>query len=133
MVDRLSIGYDVVKREVDDSAKDRTVRLKELKLYEFSPVTFPANEEAVITGVKEMEGLLRRVPQLAQHIKGYDLTAARQIEDAIKALKALLDAIGEPGKPTPGGQEPPVKGIDPEELQSVLSDLRNYRKTTFGG
>ena len=131
VVDRLSIGYDVVKREVDDSAKDRTVRLKELKLYEFSPVTFPANEEAVISGVKEMEGLLRRVPQLAQHIKGYDLAAARQIEDAIEALKALLDAL-EPGKPTPQDREPP-KGIDPDELQSVLSDLRNYRKTTFGG
>ena len=138
VVDRLSIGYDVVKREVDDSAKDRTVRLKELKLYEFSPVTFPANEEAVITGVKnmELEGLLKRIPQLEQYLKaGHSLTTAsrQRIEDAIKALKALLDAIGEPGKPTPGGQEPPVKGIDPEELQSVLSDLRNYRKTTFGG
>lgn len=133
VVDRLSIGYDVVKREVDDSAKDRTVRLKELKLYEFSPVTFPANEEAVITGVKEMEGLLKRVPQLAQHIKGYDLAAARQIEDAIEALKALLDAL-EPGKPTPQDREPPkIEGIDPDEFQSVLSELRNYRKLTFGG
>lgn len=139
VVDRLSIGYDVVKREVDDSAKDRTVRLKELKLYEFSPVTFPANEEAVITGVKEMEleGLLKRIPQLEQHIKaGHSLTTAsrQRIEDAIKALQALLVTCEEPEKSTPKSQEPPkIDGIDPEEFQSVLSELRNYRKLTFGG
>ena len=139
VVDRLSIGYDVVKREVDDSAKDRTVRLKELKLYEFSPVTFPANEEAVITGVKEMEleGLLKRIPQLEQYIKaGHSLTTAsrQRIEDAIKALQALLVTCEEPEKSTPKSQEPPkIDGIDPEEFQSVLSELRNYRKLTFGG
>lgn len=139
VVDRLSIGYDVVKREVDDSAKDRTVRLKELKLYEFSPVTFPANEEAVITGVKnmELEGLLKRIPQLEQYLKaGHSLTTAsrQRIEDAIKALQALLVTFKEPEKSTPKGQEPlQLDGIDPDEFQSVLSDLRAYRKMTFGG
>lgn len=135
VVDRLSIGYDVVKREVDDSAKDRTVRLKELKLYEFSPVTFPANEEAVITGVKnmELEGLLKRIPQLEQHIKaGHFLTTAsrQRIEDAIKALQALLVTFEEPEKSTPKSQEPPkIEGIDPEEFQSVLEELRDFRKS----
>ena len=139
VVDRLSIGYDVVKREVDDSAKDRTVRLKELKLYEFSPVTFPANEEAVITGVKgrELEELLKRIPQLEQYLKaGRVLSAAnrQKVEAAIKALQALLVTFKEPEKSTPKGQEPPMlDGIDPDEFQSVLSELRNYRKLTFGG
>ena len=135
VVDRLSIGYDVVKREVDDSAKDRTVRLKELKLYEFSPVTFPANEEAVITGVKgrELEELLKRIPQLEQYIKaGHFLTTAsrQRIEDAIKALQALLNSFEEPGEPTPKSQEPPkIEGIDPDEFQSVLEELRDFRKS----
>lgn len=135
VVDRLSIGYDVVKREVDDSAKDRTVRLKELKLYEFSPVTFPANEEAVITGVKgrELEELLKRIPQLEQYIKaGHFLTTAsrQRIEDAIKALQALLNSFEEPEKSTPKSQEPPkIEGIDPEEFQSVLKELKDFRKS----
>ena len=139
VVDRLSIGYDVVKREVDDSAKDRTVRLKELKLYEFSPVTFPANEEAVITGVKgrELEELLKRIPQLEQYLKaGRVLSAAnrQKVEAAIKALQALLVTFEEPEKSTPKSQEPPkIEGIDPEEFQSVLDELRTYRKLTFGG
>jgi hypothetical protein len=49
-------------------------------------------------------------------------------------LRALLEAAEEPEKSTPKGQEPlQVDGIDPDEFQSVLSELRNYRKLTFGG
>ena len=95
VVDRLSIGYEVIKREVEETEDGKQVRrLKELKLYEFSPVTFPANEEAVITRVKgrELEELLKRIPQLEQYIKAGHFTAAsrQRIEDAIKALQALL-------------------------------------------
>jgi len=140
VVDRLSIGYDVVKREIEELEDGkRIVHLKELKLYEFSPVTFAANEEAVITGVKnmELEGLLKRIPQLEQYLKaGRVLSAAnrQKVEAAIEALQALLEAAEEPEKSTPKGQEPPMlDGIDPEEFQSVLDELRTYRKLTFGG
>ena len=136
VVDRLSIGYDVVKREIEELEDGkRIVHLKELKLYEFSPVTFPANEEAVITGVKgrELEELLKRIPQLEQYIKaGRVLSAAsrQRIEDAIKALQALLVLFEEPEKSTPKSQEPPkIEGIDPEEFQSVLEELREFRKS----
>lgn len=136
VVDRLSIGYDVVKREIEELEDGkRIVHLKELKLYEFSPVTFPANEEAVITGVKgrELEELLKRIPQLEQYIKaGHFLTPAsrQRIEDAIKALQALLVTFEEPGEPTPKSQEPPkIEGIDPDEFQSVLEELRDFRKS----
>ncbi len=47
----LSIGYDPVDSERD--AQDKSIRhLKEIKLWEISPVTFAANDQAVITGVK---------------------------------------------------------------------------------
>ena len=136
VVDRLSIGYEVIKREVEETEDGKQVRrLKELKLYEFSPVTFPANEEAVITRVKgrELEELLKRIPQLEQYIKaGRVLSAAsrQRIEDAIKALQALLVLFEEPEKSTPKSQEPPkIEGIDPEEFQSVLEELREFRKS----
>lgn len=136
VVDRLSIGYEVIKREVEETEDGKQVRrLKELKLYEFSPVTFPANEEAVITRVKgrELEELLKRIPQLEQYIKaGRVLSAAsrQRIEDAIKALQALLVTFEEPENSTPKSQEPPMlDGIDPEEFQSVLEELREFRKS----
>lgn len=52
----LSIGYTTIKAEPDP---DRPVvrRLKELKLWEYSLVTFPMNTEAMVTAAKNwMEG-----------------------------------------------------------------------------
>jgi HK97 family phage prohead protease len=44
----LSIGYDVVKQKFEKGNR----HLAELKLYEVSTVTFPANEAALVVGVK---------------------------------------------------------------------------------
>lgn len=49
----LSFGYDTIKQEFDESGKDTVRRLKELKLYEISPVVFAMQPEAQITDVKE--------------------------------------------------------------------------------
>lgn len=124
VVDRMSIGYSVIKEEFDHEAK--TTHLKELKLYEFSPVTFPANEEAVITALKsaEIRTLLKRVPGLAE-TNGIERA---DIEGAIKALTALLARM-EPGQPTPTEQEPRTHGFDPEQFQSILGDLSEVRRS----
>jgi len=56
-IEGLSIGYDPVKGGTDytkdDGTGDTTRNLRELKLWEFSLATFPANEEAQVTAVKE--------------------------------------------------------------------------------
>jgi len=57
VVDRMSIGYDTVKRQYEETEKGIIRRLLEIKLYEFSPVLFPANPAAAITGVKDMKGV----------------------------------------------------------------------------
>lgn len=57
-IDGLSIGYDPVKGATDFERVDsgETVRhLKEIKLFEFSLVTFPMNESATVTGLKAVE------------------------------------------------------------------------------
>lgn len=51
-LDELSIGYQVIKDELGTVDGQKIRRLKELKLYEISPVTVAANDQAVITGVK---------------------------------------------------------------------------------
>lgn len=48
----LSIGYTVVKA-MPDKDRPRVRRLKELKLFEYSLVTFPMNTEAMVNGVKQ--------------------------------------------------------------------------------
>lgn len=62
----ISIGYGVVKAE-PDKERPSLRRLKELKLYEYSLVTFPMNTQAMVTAAKSwnldntMEGLLERI------------------------------------------------------------------------
>lgn len=57
-IGEMSIGYDTVKGGMDYSkdTKGNTVRnLREIKLFEISLVTFPANDQAVVTSVKEQD------------------------------------------------------------------------------
>lgn len=53
VIGELSIGYDTIKRDYDEEGHRL---LKEIKLYEVSPVTFPANNQAVVTAVKSVVG-----------------------------------------------------------------------------
>jgi HK97 family phage prohead protease len=52
-LDSMSIGYDAVVKD-NSHLNGSTVRnLREIRLWEISMVTFPANEQALITGVKQ--------------------------------------------------------------------------------
>lgn len=46
----LSIGYDTIKKDVEDGVR----RLKELRLWEGSIVTFPMNQAAMVTAIKAL-------------------------------------------------------------------------------
>jgi HK97 family phage prohead protease len=63
----LSIGYMVVKAE-PDREKPAIRRLKELKLFEYSIVTFPMNTEAMITSAKAQPDELKQA-WLKEHFK----------------------------------------------------------------
>jgi HK97 family phage prohead protease len=54
VVDELSIGYDEVKSDYSESGDVRLRHLREIRLWEFSPVTWGANHAAVITAVKRL-------------------------------------------------------------------------------
>jgi HK97 family phage prohead protease len=58
VITEMSIGYDVVKDDYKMLGTKRVRLLKEVKLWEFSPVTFAANEKAKIM---KMRGLLESV------------------------------------------------------------------------
>jgi HK97 family phage prohead protease len=112
----MSIGYEVIDFGQDNKTGIRT--LKEIRLYEFGPVDFGANEQAVITGVKSLADSIRE----SQRLDPSGLAALR------RELKSLMDAIehlgGEPVKPTPPEAGP---SIDtrlerlPEEITARLA------------
>lgn len=88
----LSIGYMTIKGE-PDTKNPNVRRLKELKLFEYSIVTFPMNTEAMITMAKSMghTNLMLELVKIMKenNIKTSDLDKALQIEAAKHDLDPL--------------------------------------------
>jgi polyhydroxyalkanoate synthesis regulator phasin len=86
VVDRMSIGFSIPQGKAYYDEEEQVRKIKEIKLYEFSPVTFPANEMAVVTGVKNLE-LIR---QLAS---GGELSQEemKALADMLPQLQALIE------------------------------------------
>lgn len=97
VIDEMSIGYDIIK----DEYKGKNRMLKELRLWEFSPVTFAANEKARITSAKNLSDLL------------YDIKNAdsNEIKNAISRLNELLNQIEPEQKSTQDDMQVQVKQI----------------------
>jgi HK97 family phage prohead protease len=84
----LSIGYMTIKAE-PDRAQPTIRRLKELKLFEYSIVTFPMNTSAMITAMKSnwdkdtsIDSVRKLITQLKQNgISHSDLLLALQSDD----------------------------------------------------
>lgn len=92
VVDELSIGYDPVKSDYSKlDGKTRLRHLREVRLWEFSPVTWGANHAAVITAVKRL-GLPDDVME--------ELRAFIALPDGIERLAAILRKMrtAEPGQ-----------------------------------
>ena len=108
VVDRMSIGFTIPKGKSDYDEKGIR-HIREVRLMEFSPVTFPANEAAVITGVKMINTAL----EMGAQIKSYP-----ELAKAISDLKALIEQV-EPQVSTPAPTEPPV-----EEIEAILAQIK---------
>ena len=102
----LSIGYTTIKAE-PDSTNIRIRRLKELKLWEYSFVTFPMNTEAMVTAAKSM-GAIDKVNFLISQLNELGVSK----EDLELALR----------------KEAAQKDFDPTQLcQSIDSLIEKFR------
>lgn len=108
VVDEMSIGYDVIK----DEYKGNKRMLKEVRLWEFSPVTFGANDKAKITQAKSINELINDIKNLNKD----------DIQMAIKQLNQLLISF-EPKQFTQS-----EKAVDDsEQIQSILQMIRGFK------
>lgn len=106
----LSIGYMTIKAEPD--RENRNVRrLKELKLFEYSVVTFPMNTEAALTGVKSYNNLELQV-WLKEHLK--------QLKQQGLCNADILEALDERA----------AGGNDPELIQSLSNLISSIKKAS---
>ncbi len=106
-----SIGYDIVLGKPDELNGRQISRLVELKLYEGSPVFWPANEETSILSVKSLprvEHSVASLPVLVDLLKRRDLDSKQKeiVDRVVSAWSDLLvelKALQEPGPTTPDG------------------------------
>jgi len=99
LVKGLSIGYQVVK----DAWEEGVRQLKEVKLYEVSVVTMPANEFATVTSVKAGRKI--------------SADSRMKIEAALQSLEALLEEAGAVGSDDPA--DATDKGADSMSTKPV--------------
>jgi HK97 family phage prohead protease len=110
VVDQMSIGFSIPSGKSEYSGEDDARIIREVKLFEFSPVTFPMNENAYITGVKSLrEQLIAGGNLSADQIK----ELARQLDE----LKALL--TGAAGSTTAPQQQP-------QDLKALSDAITNF-------
>ena len=122
-IDEMSIAFETIRSEEN---ADGNRMLKELKLYEFGPVSMAANEQAVITGVKNLTDELRR---------GRDLNtiSMKKIKDAISMLKSLLDAGPSEQIDTPQSDSSLIDTQMASKLKSDwIADIADASKTIKG-
>lgn len=86
----LSIGYDV--RDSENDAKRGVRILKDVKLWEVSPVNFPAQPRAAVDTVKSMirEGDLPSLPQFEDFLREAGFSKSQATAIASKGLSHLL-------------------------------------------
>ena len=108
VVNQMSIGFSIPagKSEMSD---DGLRIIREVKLFEFSPVTFPMNEAAIITSVKNMKDAIAQ-----GKIEETDL---KELSELLTDIKTLLST--EPLKDT----QPQAQ---PSELEMLAKALDNF-------
>jgi len=125
-----SIGFQIIKRERDESREEQ--KLIELKLWEGSTVTWGANMEALVSGVKaenmdkdSWNVLLKKMEALETAVKGnYTDETARTLEIQLKQIQQLILSLATklvPEKSTPIVEEPKLKEITADDIMSKLN------------
>ncbi|EYB67407.1 Phage prohead protease, HK97 family [Deinococcus phoenicis] len=106
-LDSMSIGYSAYKAEYPDDDASRQSGIwrviTEAKLYEYSFVPFPANEGAVITGIKsgaDLEREIRRwkaITEVNLSTKAGRVLSAANAKKILSALTELQDLVSAAG------------------------------------
>jgi HK97 family phage prohead protease len=108
VIDQMSIGFSIPSGKSERDSKGMRL-IHETKLYEFSLVTFPMNENAFVTSIKSVKDAIKSGT--------YDHTELKELADALSELNALLKA--EPVKST-------QHRTQPQDLDALQKALKNF-------
>jgi uncharacterized protein len=147
-MDEWSIGFDAITTQWEKANEVTYRRIKEIKLWEYSPVTWGANPGTTTTSVKTRETqadaeLVTRLKGLAQLIGlPDDLTDVELMEALEKRLTLMKNLTPDPsptsgegrkkGKEEGSGAEPPVKALTSLEVARLRMRLAEIQLSMDG-
>ncbi len=119
-IDGMSIGFQVAKNGAEFDEDTGIFKLKELKLREFSIVTFPMNELAITTGIKSERAAIDSVRKFEEFL--LDTTTFTKNQCVAIASCGFKSAnLGEPGAGDSDNSGDP--GLDFEAAQAAIKKL----------
>ena len=121
VIDGLSIGFNTIKADRDEVSGVRT--LKELDLWEVSPVTFGMNTEAVVQGVKALS--IEDAREITERDWEDILTGKR---DAIRLSRSTAQALMKGGLPAIRATRDAGDDAVHRMAKAILSELESMRK-----
>lgn len=109
VIDRMSVGFSIPggKSSIDGQG---IRHIYEGKLFEYSLVTWPANDQAIITGVKT----LKEMREFAEN-ESLSSKTRKELLDELASITALLK--GEPPQGTQSKGQPPLSA---DQLKSLI-------------
>ncbi|ASU03397.1 prohead protease [Pseudoalteromonas phage AL] len=110
VVDQMSIGFSIPQGKSEYSKNDSARVIREVKLYEFSPVTFPMNDNAMITGVKSLREQIMSGGNMSD-------TQIKELSSLLDEMKALI--AGEAASSTSHGKQP-------QDLKALQDAILNF-------
>jgi HK97 family phage prohead protease len=122
IVNELSIGYDIVKRNYDRT--NDVQDLHELKLFEYSFVAFAMNDQANVTAVKFLDDV-----KAGRILSGINVASIKQVIDILTAL--LESSSPESGSASTQDDEKgcstnkPKKSLDFDLLLTEIKKMRS--------
>ena len=125
-IDGLSIGFRTRKSEWDDAKSIRT--LTDVELWEVSVVTFPANTQARVDGVKSIAGQGLSGPEdLRALFRQHGLTRRAAQRAAVGAWRALSDgSCSEIEEEFREMKNQAAKAAEQHQLSEALTLLRQF-------
>jgi HK97 family phage prohead protease len=115
----LSIGYDTVVSEYD-KAKD-VRKLKELKLYEVSLVTFPMNPRAQVSSVKQA---CDNFAEFLEQIKSGEIT--RDIKSQLLIMRDQISALISSDSGNHFEESPAMQDASDSDLHSLMNSIKEF-------
>ncbi|HWR36379.1 MAG TPA: HK97 family phage prohead protease [Clostridia bacterium] len=122
----LSIGYDTIVSEYDKANDIR--KLKELKLWEVSLVTFPMNPKAQVTGVKgsidELAAFLKQEMDEVKSGRRMNVATRDALKRAMDEISALMTADSDTDS---AGKSLAKHNCSDSELHSLFDQFKNLK------